>query len=502
MRKYITKEMFEMKEKEVVIIGAGPAGITAGYELIKNNKFKVTLLEESNYIGGISRTEEYKGNRIDIGGHRFFSKSKRVNDWWDEVLSYENKDISIKKEKMSIVKRISTIIYDKKIYDYPIKLNKRTIKNLGLINIFEVIISYIGSSLHKRKETSLEAFYINRFGKKLYEIFFKDYTEKVWGVLPSEISPDWGIQRVKGLSIKEVIRNVVFKKSKEISLIEEFKYPKYGPGSLWEKAGQILVSNGGEIKNNCKVVKLYEKNNKIYKLDYIENGEIKEIEGDIFISSMPLKDLVSSLNNVPKEVYSVSNNLQYRDYITVGVLIEKNNVKFNNGEISDCWMYIQDKSLKVGRIQVYNNWSSDLVKFNDKYMWLGLEYYVNEDDDYWNKKDEDWLELVSYELCKLNFINKKEVIEDYKVIREKKAYPSYTGSYEKLDIVINYLNTYENLFCIGRNGQHRYNNMDHSMMTAFETVNNIVNNKVNKENIWDVNTKKEYHESIKGNCNE
>lgn len=396
------------------------------------------------------------------------------------------------------VQRKSSILYNKNLYDYPIDLNKNTIKNLGIVTMIEIAVSYFVSAIHKRQEKSLEDFYINRFGKKLYLIFFKDYTKKVWGVEPDLISPDWGKQRVKGLSIKEILKNIFFKKSNETSLIKEFKYPRLGPGQLWEIAGDKFISMGGTIKKSCKVVKLHKKDNKIYKVDYLQDEEKKELEGDIFISSMPLRDMVLGLNDDVPLVNKIASGLKYRDFVTAGVLIEKKDITFKGNDISDCWIYIQEKELKLGRIQIYNNWSSYLVNNNEKYIWLGLEYCCVENDEYWNLNEKHWLELAANDLIQLNIISSKLQVKDFHVIKVKKAYPSYVGTYNQINEVISYLNKYKNLYCIGRNGQHHYNNMDHSMLTAFEAAKNIQNKKETKENIWGVNTKREYHERVKG----
>ncbi len=468
---------------KVVIIGAGPAGLTAGYELLKKSeKYDITIIEESANIGGISRTVNYKNNRMDIGGHRFFSKSQRVNDWWNEILPMPSR------------KRISRIYFSNTFFDYPISLKSKTLKNLGFINTIKVLSSYIFSIFHKLPETNLENFYINRFGKKLYKMFFEKYTENLWGRHPREIDASWGAQRVKGVSITAVIKNIFCKKhNKETSLIDKFLYPDLGPGELWETVADKIVSRGGKILTNSKVVKIYQNNNKIEKITYLNNGENIDISADIVISSMPIKDLCESLNDIPERELEIAKGLPYRDFMTIGILVDKK--KFNKGkELPDCWMYIHDQNVKIGRIQIFNNWSSKLVDDYYNKIWLGLEYFVKENDELWNMQDKDFSKKAISELIKLSFIESENDVLDYHIERVKKAYPAYFDTYKDIDIVRKYLDNIENLYCIGRNGQHRYNNMDHSMITAFEAVYNIENDIQDRSNIWNVNTEQKYHE--------
>ena len=510
--------------KKVVIIGAGPAGLAAAYKLLTESKeYKVIILEEENKIGGISKTINYHGNRIDIGGHRFFTKSKEVLNFWKEILpvqgkdSFDDKKLKRKKElpktkidpdkedKVFLIRnRISRIFYENKLFNYPISLNLKTIKNLGVFRTIICGFSYIKTKIIKKKEKSLEDFYINRFGKKLYSIFFKDYTKKVWGRSPKNISKEWGYQRVKGISLFEVIKdyfNRLFKiknKKKETSLIEKYLYPKYGPGQLYEEIAKKVKKLGGKVLTNSKVIKIKKKNNKITEVVYINNNKEIVESADYVISSMPLKDLCNSLNNIPKNILTISNNLPYRDFITVGVLTDKlllknkTKIKTFNDNIPDCWLYVQDTNVKLGRIQVFNNWSPYMVKDIYKTTWIGLEYFCNENDSFWNLSDTKIKQLAIKELQKLKVIN--DNILDSCVIRIKKAYPAYFDSYKDIDQLKDYLNKIDNLYCIGRNGQHRYNNMDHSIMTAFKAVNNIINNIKDKDEIWNVNIEKKYHE--------
>ena len=449
----------------------------------------------------------------------FLAKNKDIMNFWQEILPLQTKpslDDKILKNKKDLPKkgpnpqkedkvmlkrnRVSRIYFLNKFFDYPITISLKTFKNLGLKNTFLSGISYMKSLVIKKEEDCLENFYINRFGYKLYNTFFEDYTEKLWGRHPKEISASWGAQRVKGLSILEVIKNALhLNKKKETSLIEEFLYPKYGPGQLWEEVAKQFIDMGGKIKKNSKVEKINIKNNKIVSV-FVDN---KEVKGDIFISSMPLKDLINSINEkVPKKIKEIANGLPYRDFITVGVLVKKlkikneTKIKTINHIVPDCWIYVQDKEVRLQRIQIFNNWSPYMVKDFDSTIWLGLEFCCNEKDKFWNLKDKELKKIAVKELVKIGIINEEDVL-DYHVVKIKKAYPAYFDSYNQIDNLKNYLNKIENLYCVGRNGQHRYNNMDHSMLTSIEAVNNIINNIKDKKNIWNVNTEEEYHEESK-----
>lgn len=491
--------------------------------------YEVVVLEESDMFGGISRTVNYKGNRMDMGGHRFFSKVPEVNEWWEKMLptqgSLPKDDIelgrtsSTKKggpnpEKTDRVmlrrNRLSRIFFKHKFFDYPVSLKMDTLKNMGFGTTIVVGFSYLKSVFFKRKENSLEDFYINRFGKKLYSMFFENYTANLWGRHPSEISPEWGAQRVKGLSILAIIKDMfgkVFNKKNrkvETSLIEEFAYPKLGPGQLWELTAKEVEKMGGTIIKNAKVVEIHKNNkNELTGVTYLSGDKHIKLNGDIVISSMPVKDLVVGMNNVPNKYLNIAKGLPYRDYMTVGVLIDKLNLKNEtkiktvSNIIPDTWVYVHDKSVKMGRFQIYNNWSPYLVKNLEKTVWMGLEYFCNEGDEMWSMTDDDFAKMGISEMVKMNLIDSEKNVKDYHVERVKKAYPAYFDTYEHMDDLRNYLNTIPNLYCVGRNGQHRYNNLDHSMCTSFETVKNIINGVEDKSNIWNVNTEKEYHEEKK-----
>lgn len=528
-------DTIEKKEKNVLIIGAGPAGLSAAHRLLssnqnkgneKNTKYNILILEADTQVGGISKTVEYNGYRMDLGGHRFFSKNQEVNDFWNEIMPLQGKpsyddvingrqlelnpngpDPKLENNVFLKRQRVSRIFYKKKFFDYPVSLKYSTLKNMGFLSTIKVGCGYLKSCVSKKDENNLENFYINRFGKPLYSMFFEDYTEKLWGRHPSNISADWGAQRVKGLSIKALLKNMMPKSKKkkqeqETSLIEEFIYPKYGPGQFWEKVACEIEKMGGTIKYNCEVTKIIQENDKISKIIFKdENGNEKEVQADYFMSSMPLKDLVVNMNNVPQNINYIASKLPYRDFVTVGVLVNQLKLKNNNKKIHtinhlipDCWLYIQEPDVKMGRVQVFNNWSPYLLHEISN-VWISTEYFCNEGDDFWNMTDKEASDFVIKELIKTGIISDEKDVKDTHRVKVKKAYPAYFDTYSNIDEVINYLNTINNLYCIGRNGQHRYNNMDHSMLTGFYAADDIINNLNNKNKIWNVNAEKEYHES-------
>lgn len=514
--------------KNVVIIGAGPAGLTAAYELLKTpDQYHVTILEESDQIGGISRTVKYNGNRMDIGGHRFFSKDPDVVKWWNDIMpvqgspSYDDKKLGRnmkvveggpdpeKEDRVMLVRRrVSRIYYRRKFFDYPISMKPQTFKNMGFPSTVKAGCSYLKSAVSKREETSLENFYINRFGKVLYSMFFEGYTEKLWGRHPRDISADWGAQRVKGLSIKAVLKDMFSKKlnkqdnkNVETSLIEEYYYPKFGPGELWETVADEVAKMGGELRKNCKVTRINSgAEHKITSVTFEADGQETELEGDIIISSMPIKDLVAGMKDVPSDIAEIAAGLPYRDFVTVGLLLDKlnlkneTNIKTLGNIVPDCWIYVQDVGVKLGRIQIFNNWSPYMVAAPEDKVWIGLEYFCNEGDSFWNMTDQQCVDMSVGELKKMGVISDDAIIRDSHREKVKKAYPAYFDTYKDIDQLIAYLNTFNNLYCVGRNGQHRYNNMDHSMVTSFETVKNIRSGNTDKTNIWNVNTEKSYHE--------
>ena len=518
-----------MANKTAIIIGAGPAGLTAAYELLTKTEIKPIILETEQFVGGISRTAHYKGNRMDVGGHRFFSKDDRVTALWTKMLPVqgapalddkllgrekplaENGPDPEKEDEVMLVRdRVSRIIFNRKFFDYPISLKVRTFANMGFMRTMQAGFGYIGCRIKKREETNLENFYINRFGKPLYSMFFEDYTEKLWGVHPRDISPDWGSQRVKGLSISKAIKNAVskmfHKKGGEVetSLIEQFIYPKKGPGQLYEKMAEEIVKLGGEILYGKTVQKVHLTDGKVTAVSATnEEGVSEKYIADYFLSSMPIKDLAEAFGQetVPEKVYEIATALPYRDFMTVGLLLDKLKVKNTTkmktlGDIvPDCWMYVQDRDVRLGRIQIFNNWSPYMVEDPEHRVWVGLEYFCAEGDAMWTSKDEDFIANAVNELVKIGVIDSADSVLDSTLLRVKKAYPAYFGSYAQFDEVKDWLNGIDNLYCIGRNGQHRYNNMDHSMVTAMVACEAIANGATDKTAVWEVNTEKVYHET-------
>ncbi|MBR6022849.1 MAG: NAD(P)/FAD-dependent oxidoreductase [Kiritimatiellae bacterium] len=515
--------------KNVLIIGAGPAGLTAAFELLKEGGFQVTVFEETETFGGISRTVCHKGNRMDMGGHRFFSKVPEVNEWWkrmmppqgapakDDLLLARHVPLAAggpdpeKMDRVMLIRhRVSRILFASKFYDYPVSLKMSTIRNMGFFTVMAVGFSYLRSVLGKLPETNLENFYVNRFGRKLYALFFEHYTEKLWGRHPREIDASWGAQRVKGLSVSAVFKDIfskIFRKKDrkvETSLIEEFQYPKLGPGQLWEITAEKVREMGGKIVTGARVRSFRRGDDgRITALAYEKGGRLVEEEGDVFISSMPVKDLVEGLDGVPRDIARIAAGLPYRDYMTLGVLVKRLRLKNRTSRktvgniVPDCWVYVQDRAVKMGRFQIYNNWSPYMVEDLEHTVWLGLEYFVTEGDGMWAMEEKDFAEFAISEMLVLGLIESRNDVLDVHLERVKKAYPAYFDTYAEMDTLRNWLDTIPNLYCVGRNGQHRYNNIDHSMMTSFEAVRNIVGGRTDKSNVWNVNTEKEYHEADK-----
>ncbi len=559
--------------KRAIIIGAGPAGLTAGLELLRRTDVQPIILEASDEIGGISRTIKYKGNRMDIGGHRFFSKSDRVMQWWVDLMPPDVGDIGSEPESspeisyqgkkrliavparlpeepvlrgagpidphaaeetedddepdpkaaemlvsaapadpdlvMLIRPRKSRIYYLRKFFDYPITLTATTLKNLGLVRTFRVGISYMNSKVSQiSPEKSLEDFLINRFGRQLYLTFFKSYTEKVWGTPCNEISAEWGAQRIKGLSLTTAVKHFLKKafsgkaktsdlaqKGTDTSLIERFMYPKFGPGQLWEHVADQIREKGGEIHMGWRVDRIHCVGNQVVSIDAVNaQGERQTFTGDYFFSTMPMRELVQAMDApVPENVREVSDGLQYRDFITVGLLADRLKVKEpDGGLLKDTWIYVQEPDVILGRLQIFNNWSPYLVADPTK-VWIGLEYFCYDTDDLWKMPDEELKQFAIGEVAKIGILSAQDVSDGH-VVRVPKTYPAYFGTYDRFDELREFTDGFENLFLVGRNGMHKYNNQDHSMLTAMTVVDGIVAGHVDKAALWGINTEQEYHE--------
>ena len=559
--------------KRAIIIGAGPAGLTAALELLRRTDIQPVVLEASQEIGGISRTIRYKGNRMDIGGHRFFSKSDRVMQWWIDlmppeaelpegsqaVIRFQGKErkvqipvsspqhpplrgmgpLEIDSETeetdafgeedrashghtetvvthepenpdlvMLIRPRKSRIYYLRKFFDYPITLTASTLGNLGPVRTIKVGLSYLKSRVTQiAPEKSLEDFLINRFGRVLYLTFFKSYTEKVWGTPCDQISSEWGAQRIKGLSLTTAVKHFVKKtfsgtrksdlsqKGTDTSLIERFMYPKFGPGQLWEHVADLVREGGGEILMGWKVDRIHCEGSKVVSIEAVnEAGERKTFAGDFFFSTMPMRELVRAVDApVPENVREVSEGLQYRDFITVGLLADRLKVKEPDGcLLKDTWIYVQEPDVLLGRLQIFNNWSPYLVADPTK-VWIGLEYFCYDTDPLWKMEDEELKRFAIGEVAKIGILRAEDVSDGH-VVRVPKTYPAYFGTYDRFDELRSFTDSFENLFLVGRNGMHKYNNQDHSMLTAMAVVDGLVAGRVDKAALWEINTEQEYHE--------
>ena len=502
--------------KTAIVIGAGPAGLTAAYELRrKSEDWRIVVLEESAEIGGLSRTVVHNGCHIDIGGHRFFSKSQRINDIWTQLMPMQGKpakddiilgracrlspggpDPETDDHVMLSRRRMSRIYYLRHFFDYPITVKPATFLTLGLARTVKAGFSYLYSAVFKRPEKSLEDFYINRFGRVLYSMFFEDYTEKLWGVHPSKISPEWGAQRVKGLSLWKALINIFIPQgnAKETTLIDEFVYPKRGPGQFWETLADRLRKDGVEIRMNSRVTGIETEQGRVSAVVLADGSRLA---CDAVFSSMPVKDLVAACGNAPGDVARIASDLPYRDFITAGLLVDKlairntTKLKTIRDIVPDTWIYVQEREVRMGRIQIFNNWSPYMVDDVTKHVWIGLEYFCSEGDRFWTMDDAAFVDMATGELRRIGVLGENEPVHDNIRIKAKKAYPAYFGSYAEFGKVRAWLDGFPNLYCIGRNGQHRYNNMDHSMMCGIEAVRALLG-ETGKSSVWDVNTEQEY----------
>ena len=526
------------KERIAVIVGAGPAGLTAALEMLRRSDITPIVFEAETQVGGISKTIDYRGNRMDLGGHRFFSKSDWVMRWWQEILpvaagqseagkalrlSYQGQERDLAPEALGeassdavllVRQRLSRIFYRRRFFDYPLKVNPNTIRNMGLFESLRTGMSYAQARLaHRSPEVSLEDFLINRFGERLYRTFFKSYTEKVWGVPCEEISAEWGAQRIKGLSVTKAIAHALKKpfrgpadtvqKGTETSLIERFLYPKLGPGQMWEEVARRIARLGGAIHLDHRIVGIERTDFNVTAVK-VRDGDassIRTIPCDYLISTMPVRELVGFLKPADAQVLRIATGLPYRDFVTVGLLLRRMTLPRNrqtltsqNGMPPDNWIYIQEPDVRIGRLQVFNNWSPAMIA-NPDTVWLGLEYFCREGDDLWSMADGEFLDFAARELAHLGMIDRSDVL-DGTVVRVRKAYPAYFGEYARFERVRAYLDRFANLYPVGRNGMHRYNNQDHSMLAANLAVSSIANSGAGKADIWRINAEEDYHEEL------
>ncbi len=468
------------EEKKVIIIGGGPAGLTAAYELNKQG-ISSEVLEKDDIVGGISRTVNYKGYRFDIGGHRFFTKVTAVQEMWDEVLQ----------DGFLLRDRMSRIYYGKKFFHYPFEV-KNAVFGLGICNSMQVVLSYLKAKLFPIKpERTFEHWITNRFGVRLYKIFFKTYTEKVWGIPCSQISSEWAAQRIKGLSLFTALKNALLKQNSNRgvikTLINKFHYPRQGPGMMWERVKEIVEQGNAKVNMSCSVEKIHWTDGSILEIEFNNGQGSKKMKGTDFISSMPVRELIAKLFPAPPaDVITASNKLNYRDFITVAIIIDKKHI------FDDNWIYIHDPDVKVGRVQNFKNWSPDMVPDSDKSC-LGLEYFCSENDGFWSMSDDSLIDLAKDELERLGFAEKSQML-DGTVVRMPKAYPVYDDEYKQaLEVIKSFLRNISNLQLVGRNGMHKYNNQDHSMLTSMLAVRNIMGAKFD---LWQVNADQDYQEEI------
>jgi protoporphyrinogen oxidase len=474
--------MQEAENKPVVIIGAGPAGLTAAYELSKADVRSV-VLEKDDIVGGISRTVDHKGYSFDIGGHRFFTKVKPVEDMWHEVMG----------DDFLLRSRLSRIYYGKRFFYYPLR-PANALRNLGMVNAVMILSSYLKAQMFPVKpEKNFEEWVTNRFGKRLYNIFFKTYTEKVWGMPCTEISAEWPAQRIKGLSLLSALKSALLKtaeKKQDVikTLIGSFHYPRKGPGQMWERVASILNDRGSPVRMNAETVAI-EWSDRVTGVRCRVGDSVELVEGSHFVSSMPIRELVARLDPPPPdEVLEAAKSLNYRDFLTVALVVDRAEA------FPDNWIYIHDPGVKLGRIQNFKNWSPEMVPDPSKTC-LGLEYFCFEGDGLWTMKDADLIELGKKEIEMLDLAKASEVI-DGAVVRMPKAYPVYDGDYrEALKIIREFVDGLENLQLVGRNGMHKYNNQDHSMLTAMLAARNILGASYD---LWSVNVDDDYHEELGG----
>ena len=467
------------KEPRFIVIGGGPAGLTAAYELTCNNR-QPLVFEKYNKVGGIARTEEYKGYHFDMGGHRFFTKSSEVDQMWREVMG---KDFLRRP-------RLSRIYYKTKFFNYPLKL-LNAVQGLGLWEGMLIGFSYLRwQILPYRQENNFEEWVTNRFGRRLFRIFFKSYTEKVWGISTSELSAEWAAQRIKDLDLKAAILSMFVKPKQTIkTLIEEFDYPRRGPGMLWNTVKQRIEERGGEVYLNSDIVRILHTDDCITGVVVQRDDQMEVVEGTNFISSMAITDFIRALDPpAPPSIREAADRLSYRDFLTVCLIINQPKL------FDDNWIYVHEPHVKVGRIQNFKNWSPDMVP-DPNMSSLGLEYFCNMGDELWTMEDADLVELGKRELEMMGLARAADVV-DGQVFRVEKAYPVYDSTYQQhVEVIKSYINGFQNFQTIGRNGLHRYNNQDHAMLTGMHAVRNMLHGETT--NLWAINAEQDYHEEVR-----
>jgi protoporphyrinogen oxidase len=524
------------EQRIAVIAGAGPAGLTAALELLRRSHITPIIFEADSQVGGISKTINYRGNRMDLGGHRFFSRSDWVMRWWQEILplasgqsqfdaplgiNYQGQSRELTPHTigsassdavMLLRRRLSRIFYRRRFFDYPLTLNAATLRNLGLVEAIRIGLSYGRAQVAPiSPESTLQDFFVNRFGERLYRTFFKDYTEKVWGVPCQEISAEWGAQRIKGLSVTKALGHALMspfrnaadaaQKHTETSLIERFLYPKFGPGQMWEEVARQISRRGARINLRHRIVGLKREGHTVTAVEVLDvaTNSIRCVPCDYFLSTMPVRDLITLLKPEENRILRIAEGLPYRDFMAVGLLLRRMNSRSqprkqdsDNGMPPDNWIYIQEPDVRIGRLQVFNNWSPAMVA-DPCTIWLGLEYFCRAGDDLWSMDDARFVDFAAAELEQIGLIDRKDVI-DGTLARVPKAYPAYFGTYGEFERLRDYLDEFPNLYPIGRNGMHRYNNQDHSMLTARSAVRSIIDSGTGKSDIWSINAEADYHE--------
>ena len=469
-------------DRRTIVVGAGPAGLAAAYELGKRGLPGV-VFEADDIVGGISRSVAFRGCRLDIGGHRFFTKVQEVEDLWHEILG----------DDLLVRQRMSRIYYRDTFFDYPLKpIN--ALRGLGILEAGRVAVSYLRSQLFPiEDETTFDAWVSNRFGRRLFEIFFETYTEKVWGMPCSEISAAWAAQRIKNLDLLKAVKNALLGNggggSGEVvaSLIDSFHYPRLGPGMMWERCQELAAARGIETHLRSPVVGIHHDGRRVAAVDVSAGGELRRQAAGAVISSMPIGALVRAMRPAPPaEVLRAADSLRYRDFLIVALIVDRAEL------FPDNWIYVHSPEVRVGRVQSFKNWSPEMVS-DPALSFIGLEYFANRGDDLWRLSDDELLELGAEEASTIGLFEPHEV-EAGTVVRQPRAYPVYDGDYEAhLQVLRDWLDGFDNLYTVGRNGQHRYNNQDHSMLAGLYAARNIAGERLD---LWSINEEESFHEEV------